>query len=51
MPESLKQHWPEYFMDAAGLGVFMVSAATFVIFLEHPDSPIRQHLPDATDIF
>ncbi|HBP90521.1 MAG TPA: aquaporin [Nitrospirales bacterium] len=48
MRESFKQHWPEYLMEAAGLGLFMVSAATFAIFLEHPVSPFRQSLPDAT---
>ncbi len=48
MRESLKQHWPEYFMEAAGLGFFMFSAATFAILLEYPASPFRQSLPDAT---
>jgi aquaporin Z len=35
-------------MEAAGLGFFMVSACTFGTLLEHPASPLRQLLPDAT---
>jgi aquaporin Z len=38
----LKHHWPEYLMDAAGLGIFMVSAVVFTAILEHPSSPVRQ---------
>jgi aquaporin Z len=40
MRESLRQHWPEYLMEAAGLGLFMVSACTFAILLFHPASPV-----------
>jgi aquaporin Z len=47
MLERLRQHWPEYLMEAAGLGLFMLSAATFATLLEHPLSPVRQALPDA----
>jgi aquaporin Z len=47
MLERLRQHWPEYLMEAAGLGLFMLSAATFATLLEHPMSPVRQALPDA----
>lgn len=36
--ETLKQHWPEYFMEAWGLGTFMVSACVFGVLLFHPDS-------------
>ncbi len=39
-------HWPEYLIEAAGLGVFMVSASVFATLLEHPASPIRQAVPD-----
>ena len=42
----LKQHWPEYLMEAAELGLFMVSAGCFVTLLEHPDSPVRQAIAD-----
>ena len=47
MSERLRQHAPEYLMEAAGLGLFMISAATFATLLEHPLSPVRQSLPDA----
>ena len=39
-------HWPEYLMEAALLGLFMVSACGFVVLLEHPSSPVRQAIPD-----
>lgn len=35
------RHWPEYAMEAAGLGLFMVSAALCTTLIEHPDSLIR----------
>ena len=41
-----KQHWPEYLMEAAGLGLFMISAGSFATLLEHPDSPVRQAIGD-----
>jgi len=41
---TLKNHWPEYLMEAAGLGLFMVSACGFATLLEHPESPARQAL-------
>ncbi len=40
MRESLRQHWPEYLMEAAGLGLFMVSACAFGVLLFHPASPV-----------
>jgi aquaporin Z len=43
---TLRAHWPEYLMEAAGLGAFMVSAGLFATLLEHPESPLRQALPD-----
>ena len=39
-------HWREYLIEAAGLGLFMMSAATMTALLEHPASPIRLALPD-----
>ena len=35
------RHWPEYAMEAAGLGLFMVSAALCTTLIEHPGFPIR----------
>ena len=33
-------------MEAAELGLFMISACAFVVLLEYPASPVRQALPD-----
>lgn len=41
-------HWREYLMEVAGLGLFMVSAATMTSLLEHPASPARALVPDPT---
>jgi len=38
-------HWPEYSIEAACLGLFMVSACSFTVLLQHPGSAIRQMLP------
>jgi aquaporin Z len=46
MNEALREHWPEYLMEAAELGIFMFSACGFGVLLEHPDSPVRQMLAD-----
>jgi aquaporin Z len=46
MNNALSRHWPEYLMEAAGLGLFMISACLFAAVLEHPDSPVRQTLAD-----
>src|SRR5574341_2046337 len=46
MIEALKKHWPEYLMEAAGLGIFMISACGFGALLEHPASPVRHALTD-----
>jgi aquaporin Z len=44
--DALRRHWPEYLMEAAGLGLFMVSAGLFATLLWYPDSPIAQAVPD-----
>ena len=50
-PQGLRQavtaHWPEYFMEAAGLGAFMISACVFGALYEYPGSPVRQALSSA----
>src|SRR5437667_5740188 len=46
MLNALKKHWPEYLMEAAGLGIFMVSASIFTMLLYHPMSPALQVLPE-----
>jgi glycerol uptake facilitator-like aquaporin len=45
MFEALREHWPEYLMEAAELGMFMISACIFATLLEHPGSPIPEVLP------
>jgi aquaporin Z len=42
----VREHWPEYLMEAAGLGFFMISAVVVTALLEHPHSPVYQLLPD-----
>src|SRR5690242_17086241 len=44
--EALRRHWPEYLMEAAALGVFMVSACVFGVLLGHPASPLHRVLPN-----
>ena len=46
MLRSLRQHWPEYLMEAAGLGIFMVVATVFATVIEHPSSPVRASITD-----
>jgi MIP family channel proteins len=41
----IRHHWPEYLMEAAGLGIFMISAGVFTILFEYPASPVHQALP------
>lgn len=40
MLRSLRQHWPEYIIEAWCLGTFMVSACVFGVILFHPSSPV-----------
>src|SRR5215470_6630855 len=44
---ALRQHWPEYLIEAGGLGFFMVSACVFATLLEYPGSPVRHAIVDA----
>ncbi len=44
---TLRKHWPEYLMEAWGLGAFMVSAGLFVMLLESTGSPLPQWIGDA----
>ena len=44
---ALRQHWPEYLIEAGGLGFFMVSACVFATLLEYPGSPVRHAVVDA----
>jgi aquaporin Z len=44
--ETLRKHWPEYLMEAAGLGFFMISAGVFGTVFEYPGSPVHQAIAD-----
>ena len=46
MTYALKNHWPEYLMEAVELGVFMFSACAFTVLLYHPSSPVAQMIHD-----
>ena len=39
---ALANHWPEYFAEAANLGLFMISACVFTTLLGHPASALHQ---------
>ena len=46
MHEALATHWPEYLMEAAELGLFMISACVFVVLLGYPRSPVHELIAD-----
>jgi aquaporin Z len=46
MREALRHHWSDYFIEAVGLGLFMVSACVFATLLEHPASTVAQCIED-----
>ena len=41
---AMRLHWPEYLMEAAELGLFMVCACAFTVLLFHPSSSVAQHI-------
>jgi aquaporin Z len=45
MRAALAKHWPEYLIEAAGLGLFMLAACAFGTLLGHPASPVVQAIP------
>ncbi|HZS46160.1 MAG TPA: aquaporin [Blastocatellia bacterium] len=44
--KALNDHWPEYLMEAAELGIFMISACFVGALLSHPSSPVSRLFPD-----
>jgi aquaporin Z len=46
MTRALRRHWPEYLMEAWGLGTFMLSACLVTALLEHPASAAHRALAD-----
>ncbi len=49
MFDALTEHWPEYLMEGAELGLFMISACAFTVLLFHPASVVAQTIH--TEIF
>lgn len=39
--DSIRDHWPEYSMEAGELAIYMFSTCLFATLLQHPASPIR----------
>jgi aquaporin Z len=48
MLAALRSHWPEYLIEAWGLGTFMICACLVTALLQHPASPVRQAIPNDT---
>jgi len=46
MMEALERHWPEYLIEAALLGAFMVAACALGVLLEYPESSVHLGMPD-----
>jgi len=44
--KALGEHWPEYLIEAGGLGLFMVSAGVFGTLFEFPGSTVYRMIPD-----
>ncbi|AUT02172.1 hypothetical protein CLI64_18265 [Nostoc sp. CENA543] len=44
--ETFRKHLPEYLMEAAELGIFMIAAGVFTCIFEYPGSPIHQAIPN-----
>lgn len=40
MLEALRAHWPEYLIEGALLGIFMIAACVAVVIVQHPRSPV-----------
>jgi aquaporin Z len=44
MRAALRRHWPEYLMEAAELGLLMISLCLFVMLMGHPASPMVNYI-------
>ncbi len=42
----MRDHWPEYAVEAFGIAVFLLAAVAGTVALEHPDSALHRALPD-----
>ena len=47
MTRSLREHWPEYAIEAWALGMFMISAGLVATLLGFPASPLHRLIPEA----
>lgn len=45
MLAAIRNHWPEYLIEGACLGLFMISAFVFGTVIEHPSSPVHAAVP------
>jgi aquaporin Z len=43
---AFEAHWPEFLMEGAELGLFMIAACMVTAVLEHPSSPLGDFLPN-----
>ncbi len=50
MLDAVRDHWPEYLIEAWGLGTFMVSASVFGVLLFHPDSYFAEYSTSVRNI-
>jgi aquaporin Z len=46
MMQAIRSHWQEYLIEAAGLGIFMISAGVVVTLLESSALPVQSFIPD-----
>ena len=42
--QAVSTHWPEYLIEAACIGFFMISACGFTVLLSHPSSPVAKEI-------
>jgi aquaporin Z len=46
MRDALARHWPEYLIEAAALGLFMLAACIVTALVQHPGSPVHMAVAD-----
>jgi aquaporin Z len=46
MLRALTRHWPEYLIEATGLGLIVIAVCGFAMVLFHPDSPLVAAVED-----
>ena len=43
---ALRQHWPHYLAEAAGIAFFVACSGLLAMLIKYPGSPVHQALPD-----